>query len=74
MFLNWYFILKNPCKPITVCSVDSINISCAAQTDCNLGNIRGYCDQENFRCINLVFEGNKHECEDFGGEWKEIGC
>jgi hypothetical protein len=74
----WYFISNSPCKPITKCNLP-INLSstdkvCTSDTSCSWGKIRGNCDMNTFKCVNLVLEGNKEECTSIGGEWIEAGC
>jgi len=74
LFLNWYFLFKNPCEPITKCNMGSINISCTSNNDCFLGSLTGICDMNVFKCVNLVLDGDKEDCSRMGGEWVEWGC
>lgn len=73
-FINWYFVFRHPCKPITECDLNSLNISCASTNDCLRSSIQGDCNMKTFKCENLILTGSEEDCKKAGGEWVNKGC
>jgi hypothetical protein len=73
-FIYWYFLSDISCKPFTQCNIPSTNKTCTSDNDCSFGSTYGNCNLKTFRCVNLVFTGNKQDCLNMGGTWYEGGC
>ena len=71
---GYFFIYKISCEPVAQCNLPSINKTCASYNDCFSGPIRGNCDLETFKCVNLVLEGDKEDCLKVNGTWYEEKC